>query len=200
MAITPENNPEDSIVRARAGDAQAISALIEQYRPYLRLLARLHVGKQLQSKLDGSDLVQEACLQAINSIEQFRGSSERELTAWLRQILTNAAINTRRHFAAQRRDIENEQRQHFDQSSQMLDKKFRDPGPSPSQRAVERENAVLLANALERLTNAQREVIILREFEGLKVVEIAKRMDRTEKSIQSLWARGVIALRALMSE
>ena len=67
---------------ARRGDANAVANLIEHYRPYLKLLAKVMFGRRLQTKLDESDLVQEASLMASRDIENFRGSTEAELAAW----------------------------------------------------------------------------------------------------------------------
>ncbi|MHC4164564.1 MAG: sigma factor, partial [Planctomycetota bacterium] len=63
---------------ARRGDDQALGELLEAYRSYLRLLARLEVGRRLRTKLDASDLVQETFLQAHRAFDEFRGDTEGE--------------------------------------------------------------------------------------------------------------------------
>jgi RNA polymerase sigma-70 factor (ECF subfamily) len=57
------------------------------YENYLLLLARLQIGRRLQSKVDAADLVQETFLEAHRHFTQFRGRTEEELVGWLRQIL-----------------------------------------------------------------------------------------------------------------
>ena len=69
------------------------------------------------------------------------------------------------------------------------------PQSSPSQRASRREQAVLLADALGRLPEDYREVIILHHLEGLKFPEVARRMGKTDDSVQKLWVRALASLR-----
>jgi RNA polymerase sigma-70 factor (ECF subfamily) len=96
--------------RARGGDAQALGKLLDSYRPYLSLLARLKSDRQLRAKVDDSDLVQDVCLSAHRDFAQFRGETEPELTAWLREIMAHAAANLGRDHRRQRRDVTLERR------------------------------------------------------------------------------------------
>ena len=84
---TPGPPTEDLLRRARAGDEDARGRLLEAYRSYLALLARLQLGRDLQGKVDPSDLVQEVFLEAHRDWGQFRGQTEGELRAWLRRML-----------------------------------------------------------------------------------------------------------------
>src|SRR5213080_709075 len=71
--------PDQLLPRARAGDVPAMGRLLELYRNYLKLLARLQIDRRLQGKADPSDLVQETFLEAYRDFAQFRGTTEREL-------------------------------------------------------------------------------------------------------------------------
>jgi RNA polymerase sigma-70 factor (ECF subfamily) len=193
-------DPLHLIKRARGGDESALGELLQLYRPYLMLLARLKADRQLQAKLDDSDLVQDTCLSAHRDFADFRGASEPEFTAWLREIMAHVAANWARDHRRQRRDVRRERQLHYllDQSSLMLERALVDPDPSPSQSAVRRERAVLLANALDELPDDYREVLVLRELEGKSLDEVAEAMGRTPNAAQKLWARALVQLRRRM--
>ncbi len=190
-------DPQQLLQKARGGDNLALGKLLALYRPYLSLLARLKADRQLQAKLDDSDLIQDTCLSAHRDFNQFRGTTEQEFTAWLREIMAHAAANLTREHRRQRRDVRLEQQLYklLNQSSQMLERALANTDSSPSVRAERRERAVLLANALNELPEEYREVLVLRELEGKSLSEIAHAMDRTTNAVQKLWARAIVQLR-----
>jgi RNA polymerase sigma-70 factor (ECF subfamily) len=201
MSGTAVSDPEELIHLAQAGDPRALGRLLELYRTYLALLARLHIRRRLQGKFDASDLVQETFLKAHRHFAQFRGSSEPELVAWLRQILASSLANLVRHYyGTQRRDVrlELELAAAVDESSHALGNGLFARQSSPSGQAARREQAVLLAQALDHLPPDYREVMILRHLEGLTFPEVAERMGRSVDSVKKLWARGLAQLRALL--
>src|SRR5689334_17428277 len=77
-------SPEQLLSLARAGSSQALGQLLEVYRNYLALLARLQIGRRLQGKVEAADLVQETFLAAHRDFARFRGTTEGELVRWLR--------------------------------------------------------------------------------------------------------------------
>jgi RNA polymerase sigma-70 factor (ECF subfamily) len=188
---------------ARAGSRPALGQLLELYRNYLGLLARLQIGRRLQGKIDPADVVQETFLEAHRDFIQFRGTTEKEVVGWLRQILaSNLADVVRRYYGTQRRDprLERELADQFDQSSRVLDQGLVSPQSSPSEQAVRREQAVLLADALQRLPADYREVIILCHLQGMRFPETARHMGRSLDSVKKLWARALARLRRTLGE
>ena len=127
--------PGDLLRRAQAGSEEALGQLLEVYRNYLGLLARLQIGGRLQGKTDAEDLVQETFLKAHRDFADFRGKTEKEWVAWLRQILAfNLAHLVRRYHGTRRRDIKLERalEDALDHSSQNLDRGLWAPTARPA--------------------------------------------------------------------
>jgi RNA polymerase sigma-70 factor (ECF subfamily) len=198
MSSAAEPDPEHLLRQARTGCVPALGQLLELYRHYLALLARLQIGRRVRGKVEPLDLVQETFLEAHRDFAQFRGTTEGELVSWLRQILARNLANLMRgYYGTQRRDVrlERDLDAELDKSSRALDRGLLERHSTPSQQAARREQAVLLADALGRLPKEYREVIILRHLEGLSFTEVARRMDRSVDSVEKLWARALARLR-----
>jgi RNA polymerase sigma-70 factor (ECF subfamily) len=198
--VDTTDSPEQLLASAMS-DRRQIGRLLDLYRNYLRMLARVEIGRQLQAKVDASDLVQEVMLEAHKHFPGFRGGSEVEFVAWLRQILSAVMCAcVRRYLGTRKRDIRLERtlRDNLDRSSLLLGCGLVDPGSSPSQQAMRREQAVLLADALEQLPEDYRDVLVYRHLEGLTFPDIAERMGRSLDSVEKLWVRGLARLRQTM--
>jgi RNA polymerase sigma-70 factor, ECF subfamily len=194
-------DPENLLLLARAGEGPALGRLLELYRNYLTLLARAQIGRRLQGKVDASDLVQETFLAAHRDFGSCRATTEKELVSWLRQILAaNLTDLVRRYCAAKRRDVRLERQlaDELDESSRGLNLEAMARQSSPSAQAARREQAVLLADALESLPADYREVIVLRHLEGLSFLEVARRMDRSVDAVEKLWVRALARLRRVL--
>jgi RNA polymerase sigma-70 factor (ECF subfamily) len=189
--------------QARAGDDLVRGALLELYRNYLELLARVQIGRHLQAKIEAADLVQETFLAAHRDFGTFRGNTEPELAAWLRQILAGRLGHVlRAYFNTHRRNLRLEQQlaEALDQSSQDLGSALAAPGSTPSHQAMRKERAVLLANALKALSAEQAEVLTLHHLEGFSFAEVAQRMGKSLGSIKQLWMRALGRLRRELGE
>lgn len=174
--------------QARAGSSSALGKLLESYRNYLTLLARVQVGRRLRSKADPADLAQEVFLEAHRSFGRFWGGSEPELVAWLRQILARRLAHLlRRYLGTRQRDVrlERELVSDLDKSSQLICESLPSPLSTPSQQAVRNELAVLLADALARLPKDYRDAIVLRQLEGCSFPKCGQQMERTVDSVKN---------------
>jgi RNA polymerase sigma-70 factor (ECF subfamily) len=196
---TPDD-PGELIRTAREGGEPAFGRLLSRFENYLTFLARTEVGRQLQGKLDAADLVQDTFLEAHRHFPTFRGATEPEFAAWLRQILAGVLVTTyRRYFGTQARDprLEQDLRATLDQSSAMAGQ-FAASATSPSEAATRREQAVIFADALAQLPEDYREVIALRHLEGLTFPAVAERMNRSVDSVEKLWLRALARLKRVV--
>lgn len=170
---------------------------LEQYRDYLRLLARLQLDSRLQGKVDPSDVVQDALLKAHQSLDQFRGRSDAEMAAWLRAILANSLIDVSRRFQVGARDIAQERSLHqaLEESSSRLEAWLTAEQSSPQEAVMRREQMLNLAKALGQLPPDQRQAVELRHLKGCSVGEVASQMGRGKEAVAKLLLRGVARLR-----
>jgi RNA polymerase sigma-70 factor, ECF subfamily len=191
--------PESPIVllaQARAGNQEALGEVLDGYRDYLRLLARVRVGQDLRTRLDPSDLVQETLLEAQRDFQQFLGGSEGELAVWLRRILARNLADQLKYHQSQKRDIGREQP--LEVLIEQAHEALAAPLSTPSKLASRREQAVVMASAMARLPTDYREVITLRHVEGRSFDEIAAQMGRSAGAVRMLWMRALERLGEVM--
>lgn len=198
--MTPPDATE--LLAAARDNPTALGRLLDQYRHYLRLLARIEIGKRLQGKVDASDVVQEAFIHAHHYFPNFRGESEAQLTAWLREILAGTLANqVRRYFGTKARDprLEVGLMADMDQSTMGLGAVPVDPQTSPSQQVAKGEQSLIVATAIGQLPEDYQTVIVLRHMEGLTFPQVAERMGRSVDSVEKLWMRALGQLRKTMA-
>jgi RNA polymerase sigma-70 factor, ECF subfamily len=188
---------------ARGGDQQQLGRLLTLYRNYLTILATTQLDARLRRRVSPSDLVQEAMLGAYRDFPKFRGTSERELLGWLRQILINCLHHAyETHIQAGRRDVRreislDEMQVALDRSVGRLAHVLADNGPSPSAQSRQRERSVALADQLAKLRPDDRDVIVLRNLQGLSFEEVAERMGRKPGAVRMLWLRAIERFRQI---
>jgi RNA polymerase sigma-70 factor, ECF subfamily len=175
---------------------------LEKFRPLLRLLARLHLDPGLRGQLDPSDVVQQTLLRAIQGWEGFRGQTEAELAAWLRQILARSLANAVRDLAREKRDQARERSLEaaLEQSSLRLEAWLVAEQSSPSQQVEHKELLLRLAAALGELPEAQREALTLHHLHNWTLEDVARHLGRTPAAVAGLIKRGLKQLRLRLQE
>lgn len=180
------------LVEARGGSLEALGQALEACRGYLLGIAGRRLNAELRQKGGASDLVQQTFLEAQCQFERFQGQSERELLAWLRQILLhNLAHFQRRYRATGKRDLGREAPLANEASSTDGGAELATQTPSPSEQLVAREETEAVQQALERLPEEQRQVLALRHQEQLTFEEIGQRLGRSTSGARALWLRAV---------
>lgn len=202
-AESDEKPVEHLLAEAKGGGEEPVGKLLTLYRNYLTILATTQLDARLRRRISPSDLVQEAMLGAYRDFTKFRGNSERELLAWLRQILINCLHHAyEAHIQAGRRDVRREvslddMNRALDRSVIRLEHVLADRGPSPSAPVRERERSVGIADQLAKLKRDDRDVIVLRNLQGLSFEEVAERMGRKPGAVRMLWLRAIERFRQI---
>jgi RNA polymerase sigma-70 factor (ECF subfamily) len=189
-----EEFTRDRIENARAGDNEQLGRLLESCRDYLRMVAARGLDADLAPKGGVSDLVQETLLGACRDFDQFHGRTRRELLAWLRRILqNNLAVFRRRYRGTRKRRC-------------ALEVPIGSPGDgegwlvasvqtvTPGTHAAVREQAAALLNALERLPEDYRRVVVWYQYDRLTFDQIGQRLGRSAEAARKLWSRALIRL------
>jgi RNA polymerase sigma-70 factor (ECF subfamily) len=174
----------------------------ERWRAYLLLLARAQLNAGGAGKIDASDIVQDALLEAVRQRARFRGTTDAEAAAWLRRLLTGKMIDALRHAHADKRDARRERSldAEIEQSSLRLERFLAADQSSPSQGVQRQEQLAKLAQAMVTLPPAQREAVELRHCLGLGLDKIAEQMGKSPAAVAGLLKRGLQQLRQQLQE
>lgn len=182
--------------------ANASGPQVERFREYLCLLARAHLRPGRQCKIEVSDIVQQTLLDAYEQRGQFRGESDGELAAWLKQILVHNVADAVRGGERAKRDVRRER-----QLEAVIEDSFcRAEGwlaahdPSPSQQAIRIEELLRLARGLARLPDDQREAVVMHHLQGWSLAQLGEHLGRSEAAVAGLLRRGLKKVRELMDE
>ena len=186
---------QELIQRTRAGDRAAENELLQKCRSYISLIARAQIEGWMRTKVDASDLVQQTLLEAHQGLEQFKGETEAEWLCWLRGILKHNTLDfARKYQGAAKRDVKREFS--FDQyatASRSTAQKWelKDSTETPSRILLNREQEILMADAVSELPEDYQEVIMLRNLQRLSFKQVAERMNRSPGAVQMLWLRAL---------
>jgi RNA polymerase sigma-70 factor (ECF subfamily) len=182
----------DRLADARAGSCEALGRLWLECRNYLLLVANKNLDPALAAKMNPSDLVQETFLDAQRDFAQFGGTREDELRAWLCRILTNNIANATRQFrGTSMRDVDREIPLAADSDAARPAQDLLSDTPTPSQKAVAREEETALQQALARLPDHYRQVLRLRYDDDMTFAAIGAVMGCSEEAARKLWARAL---------
>jgi RNA polymerase sigma-70 factor (ECF subfamily) len=186
------------LCQAREGDREARSQLLDRHRPYLHRLIEVRLDGKMRPRLDVSDVVQEAQLEAVRRLDGYLLEPPMPFRLWLRQIAFDRLLMLkRRHVGAARRTVERDEPLP-DHSSLLLAQKVLAGYSTPSQRLVQDELVRRVHQALNQLPQAERDVLIMRNLEGLSNRETAEALQTDPATISRRYGRAVIRLREVL--
>ena len=175
---------DELMALARKGDAAALETLLSKYQPHLYRFGLRMCG----NAEDAGDVAQESLISMARSIRDFRGDSS--VSSWLYTIARRFCIKKRRRskFAPAREES-------LDALETDVGRHLADPGPNPEQAATNSELAAALTRAIDALDPSQREVLLLRDVEGLPAPEVAGILGISVDAVKSRLHRARVAIR-----
>jgi RNA polymerase sigma-70 factor (ECF subfamily) len=179
---------------ARRGEPSQIGVLLNFYRGNLLRIAADSLDADVSVKVAPSDLVQETFVQAMRGFPEFRGATEAELRLWPTEILKNKAIDVHRSFRTYaKRDLSREVPL---ENGSAGCTELAVATDSPSAVVTTAENVQIFQNAMQRLSDDQRQVIQLRNIDQVEFEEIGRRMGKSPDAARKFWSRAVKKLAA----
>jgi RNA polymerase sigma-70 factor (ECF subfamily) len=200
-AVQPDSQETQSLLQQiRAGDQRAVEQLFARHQAYLHRLVELRLDPRLRSRLDVSDIVQEAHLEALNRLDAYLDRPALPFRLWLRQIAFDRALKARRqHLGTARRALGREVPLP-ERSSLVLARQLLAGGSTPSQQMDQRELALRLRQAVAQLPETDREVVMMRHFEGLSNQEVACLLGIDPATASKRHGRAMLRLHQILFE
>jgi RNA polymerase sigma-70 factor (ECF subfamily) len=182
---------------AKDGDRAALDQLCKVYAERVRRIVRLRMGKEMRSKLESMDLVQDAFIAALRSLDDFTYTNEGDFLRWISRIAENRLRDHVDKLHAEKRDI---RREIPLTSNRDIEQESFAPvlGPvdstTPSVVISKREELNRLEKAMDKLKPEYRQVITLTKIEGLSYKEVADRLKKSPDAVRMLLCRAMAAL------
>lgn len=175
---------DDLLAAAREGDAAALEVLLVRYQPHLYRFGLRMCG----NAEDAGEIAQESLIAMARSVRSFRGDAS--VSSWLYTIARRFCIKKRRRskFAPVREES-------LDEPAGDAARRVADPAPGPEQAAANRELDVALTRAIHALEPPHREVLLLRDVEGLSAAEAARVLGISVDAVKSRLHRARVAVR-----
>jgi RNA polymerase sigma-70 factor (ECF subfamily) len=199
-------NPELGRLRAAvaSGDGSVMDELLSNYRDRLRRMVRLRMDQRLFGRVDPSDVIQEAYLEAFRRLDEYLANPQVSFFLWLR-FLTGQQLSLahRRHLGIQARDANREISLHHSvlpaANSAMLAAQLVGQLTSPSMAAMRTEQQLKLQEALNVMAPIDREVLVLRHFDQLSNIETAEVLGIRPTAASNRYVRAIERLRDVLA-
>lgn len=204
--MSNETNDTLRLLRqASQGNQQVLDELLASYRERLKRMIRLRMDGRLRDRIDASDIIQEAYLDAFVRLEEYLRKPKASFFLWLRFLVGQKLIDLHRHhFGVKARDVRQEEfRLHHgvlpQPTSEVLAAQLLGHYTTPTQAAVRAEMKIRLQEALNNMDALDREIIALRHFEQLSNSEAAEELGLQKPAASKRYVRALRRLKKLLS-
>lgn len=160
---------------AQGGDRVALERLLARYQERVRRIVRLRLGPGLRSQLESADILQQVLLDAFRSLDRYEARDEAGFLAWLAGIAEHRIRDAVDYHASDKRDAARVQPLTRDTDGSTPGDPLADPQSAPPETASRAEQVERLEACLAELPEADRELVILRDYVGLSWAEVAER-------------------------
>jgi RNA polymerase sigma-70 factor (ECF subfamily) len=195
---------EELIERAARGDDAARHQLLIRHRDRLKRMVAAHLDRRLAARVDPSDIVQEALLDAHRELSDYLRRRPLPLYPWLRQLAWERLLKWHRaHLQVQKRSVGREEPRDLDlpeESAVQLAQRLIAAGTSPSRRLIRDELRQRVRAALEAAPPRDRQILVMRHLEEMSAGEIAAVLGITERAAKARHTRALERLRSLLGE
>jgi RNA polymerase sigma-70 factor, ECF subfamily len=198
--------PEIDGLLQGAGDGPegGFSELFEKHRLRLRRMVQLRLDPRIAKRVDASDVVQEAYLEAWRRLAEYRKDPKMPFFLWLRSLTAQSLLVLhRRHLGVQARDVSREISLHWgiqpEATSAALAQQIISRQTSPTKAARRAEMKSRLDRVLRELDPMDREVLALRHFEQLTNTETARTLGIDPSAASKRYVRALRRLRELLT-
>jgi len=167
------------VAKAAGGDTQALTELMERYQARLKRMVGLRMDGRLQGRVDASDVVQEAMIEASNRLEEYAADPPMGFYIWLRWLTGERLLNAHRHhLGTQKRDAAQEvslyRRAMPEACSVSIAQQLLGQLTSPTQAVARAELQLIVQDVLNSMDPIDREILVLRNFEQMSTSETAE--------------------------
>ncbi len=181
---------QELIQAAQTGDQSAFGTLVQQHQTMVYHLALRMVG----NAEDAADLTQEVFLSAWRSLGSFQ--SQAAFSTWLYRLTSNACIDfLRKEKRRSALSLTTEGEEEEGRELEVADQRF-----SPERELEKKEARRAVREGLAALSPEHRQVLVLREMEGLSYTEMAHLLDLEEGTVKSRLARARLALKDFLQK
>jgi RNA polymerase sigma-70 factor, ECF subfamily len=190
---TKHHDIKELVLRAKAGDADALNQLFALHQPQLLDVARRRIGARLKLKEEPDDLAQTTFREATRDFKNYEYRGPDSLVRWLMQILQNKIRDKAEFYSANKRDQTRERTLSGSAAPGHEPMPVMDPASHDLSvtMQVQREEAFgHLRRALGELSTEHRQAITLVFFEGLSLRDAGEKMGgRTEDAVRMMLRR-----------